>query len=243
MSDEDDEKVSGYLDDLGITVRVAAGSTCKTDYGVNGIPDAVLIGADGVIAWRGHPGNLVKGEIEDALKGARKPPKTPWLAFRPSLEPTGALQGAVEATTEGELRKALAEARKVADDEEAAAADRASAETLAREIEEHGTLLSAQAAAMIARRDVLKAVDVYDALSKELKGSRPGDEAKERLNEIKKDPELQNEAKAAEALTKLHKSVARLSSSKQRGKYKEFAEKYKGTRAGDTARSKARTDS
>jgi thioredoxin-like negative regulator of GroEL len=47
-------------------------------FGVEGIPDAVLVDAMGKVVWRGHPGGLEESTIGSALQGALPKPLWEW---------------------------------------------------------------------------------------------------------------------------------------------------------------------
>lgn len=55
LTDEPKEKVEGFAKEMKMNYSVGYGSTSGGDYGVTGIPHAFIIGADGKIAWDGHP--------------------------------------------------------------------------------------------------------------------------------------------------------------------------------------------
>ena len=238
LSDEESGTVGDYVDQLGITVKVAAGSNAGSSYGVSGIPAAVLIDPEGNVAWRGHPSSLSKGTVKSALKGARKPSSGGFLSVRPTfaIEDAGALENALEAADEGKLAKALEAAQALSKDEAAEQSDRDNAELFAMEIESHLSLLATQAESFVSRRDVLPALEVFEALAKEMKGHEAGDAAAKRLAEIAEDDELQAEIEAAEAFVKVKKKASKLSSRKALGLYEDFAEKYAGTRMAERAR-------
>lgn len=238
LSDEDPEKVAAFLDQNGYTVRTAAGSTCGSQkYGVRGIPDSVLIGPDGKIVYRGHPGSLSTGKIKEALKGAKKPPRGGFLAVPTTVEASGKLKSAVTHALEGKLGRALAAAEKIAQDEKADPAERESAQRLIEEILDHGQMLNEQAAKLLGRLDVVTAVMVYERVADELAGTEVGDRAKDELDRIAKDERLQKELEAGEAFAKMRKSIAKLSTSKKRKKYEQFVKKHAGTKAAERARS------
>jgi len=241
LSDEGVDLVEPYVEKLGLTLRVGMSSRTNGLYGVSGIPHSVLIDPQGRVVWRGHPGSLSDGKVEDALKGARKPAKVGYLAFTPSLgdehaaalEASAPLRALVEQARAGELAKLLAglenfDARADAGLETArgALADRAKA---------HTELLAQQAEAAVKRLDVAAAIEVYGTLAKVLAGRPEGEAATKRLAEIRADKELAAELAAAEAFERTRKSAERLATSKQRKKFEEFAEKYPGTRAGRRA--------
>ena len=76
VSDEDAAKVGAYVDELGITLRVGAGSPSAGAYKIPGYPSSALIGPGGKLLWQGHPSELTNGEIEAALKGAKPLPSS-----------------------------------------------------------------------------------------------------------------------------------------------------------------------
>jgi hypothetical protein len=242
MSNEEAAKVEEYVESNGYTVRTSAGGGTSAAYGVSGIPDSVLIGPDGMIVYRGHPGSLSKGTIEAALKDAKKPSEGGFLAVATSIAAEGPLAKAVEQALEGELAKALKQAQSLAADESADAAVREDASDLADEILAHAGMLNAQAEGFVERLDVVKAVLVYETVAKELKGFEPGDAAKERLAAIEKDEKLQAELEAQEAYEKVKQQSAKLSTSKKRKKFEQFAEKYAGTKAAEKAQAWVRAN-
>lgn len=173
---------------------------------------------------------------------ASKPSESEALTFRPATR-ADALSSAVEAVTEGKLGKALSSSERIAADENQSAADREAATALAGEIRAHVELVTAQAEALLEKREVPTAVDVFTALSKALAGTELGVAAKERLTAIHKDKELAREIDAFKAFEKVRKSASRVSTSKQAKKYEDFAEKYAGTRAAEKAEALARRHS
>ncbi len=235
FSSEEAAKVEPYLEQLNVSVTVAAGSSTSGRYGVRGIPDAVLIAPDGTIAWSGHPGSLSKSKVEEVLKGARKPTPGGYLALDPTVAAEGALGAAVNAARAGELAKSYTQARRVADNENAAEAEREQARALIGELDVHVAELEKAAETLIQRLSVLQAVEVYEGLGKALKGTEAGERVAARLREIKKDERLSAELAAAEAFEKLRARSAKLSTSKKRTAYEDFARKNPGTKAAERA--------
>jgi hypothetical protein len=242
MSNEDADKVESYIESKGYTVRTSAGGGTSAAYGVKGIPDSVLIGPDGVIVWRGHPASLSTGTIEDALKDAKKPSDAGFMAVTTSLDPEGPLEKAIGYASEGELAKALKEARGLADDDSAEESVRADAGELADAILAHADMLNEQAAKFVERLDLVKAIQVYEAVADELDDFEAGKTAEERLKAIEKDDKLQDELEAQEAYEKLKKRVSRLSTSKKRKQFEKFADKYAGTKAAEKAQAWVRAN-
>ena len=226
ISREDEDTVSKYLDKNGFTVRTASRSSSGDQYGVRGIPAAFLIAPDGTLAWSGHPSGISKSVIKELLKDAKKLPDLPFLVVKPSGEVDDSIASAVAAAEKGDLQKAIKAAQK---------AGPAGAGFL-KDIDAHLNLLLGQATDAVESRNMVPAVSIYNALMKEVKGTPQAERASEQLAAIKKDPELKRELEAAEAFEKTKRSVAGLSTAKQRNKFQSFSAKYRGTRAGDQAR-------
>ena len=55
LTDEPKSKIETFVRDMKMNYTVGYGSTSGQAYGVTGIPHAFVIGADGKIAWEGHP--------------------------------------------------------------------------------------------------------------------------------------------------------------------------------------------
>lgn len=238
VSDEDAKLVSDYVDSMGITLPVAAGSPASGAYGVRGIPHSVLIDPQGKVAWSGSPYELSKGTVKDALKGAKKR-STSFLAVPIDKEPEGRLAAPAKAMTGGNPGKALTALRAIADDAKSTEAEKTDAAALIAAIEAHAKLLSDQGEAFVGARDVLKALTVFEALAKEFPGPI-GDGAKKRVEAIRKDEKLSNELAAAEALARAQEQAKKLGTTKAKGKFQEVVDKFKGTRAAERAASMLR---
>jgi len=71
---------------------------------VSGIPHAVLIDANGLVAWEGHPGALEEATLEKAMQGALPRPLWEW---------TPATKGVKVALQKGAFKSALDQAAKL----------------------------------------------------------------------------------------------------------------------------------
>ncbi len=240
ISNEESDKVRKFVEGNGYTVRTAAGSPSSGEYGVSGIPASVLIDPKGTIIWRGSPFGLSDGKIKEALKGARKPLEREFLVLQPSLTPSEKLAGAFAAAKSGKLAGAQKQARPIADDSSVGESDRQAASDLVAQIEAHVQLLCRQAESALDRRDVSPALTVLSALADEFRGHEIGTQAAERVAAIGKDATLQAELKAGEALERARRTAAKLSTSKARKVYQDFAEKHAGTRAAERAKAMAK---
>lgn len=236
ISNEDPKKVGEFVDSNGAgKMRVAAASPTGQAYGVKGIPAMFAVGPDGKVIWRGHPGDLSDGKIKELLKGA-KPAAGGFLGVRASDEMPKRLDAASSSAATGKLAKALTAAKAVLDDPAAAEADKTAAQSLTADVEKHVKVLLAQAESFIEQREVMTALTVLDAVAGELDAHESGKKAKARADEVRKDKALVKELDAAKAFETVKKNAARLASSKARDQYKDFAEKWSGTRAAEKAK-------
>ena len=239
LSDEGADLVEPYVDEMGITVRVGAGSQAGNAFKIKGYPSSAVVNAEGKVIWQGHPSSLSKGTVEEALKGA-KPRNTNMLAFAPQTAAEGRVAAHLKSVELGKLGKTHAALAALASDAKASDAEKASAAALSAEIEGHVGALLSQGERFVKSRDMLKAVLIYDTVAKEFGAAQPGADAKSKLDAIKADEKLSQELAAAEAFEKTKDSAAKLKGAKARDKWAEFAQKYKGTRAAERATALAR---
>lgn len=68
LTDERAEVAEPFVKQNGMNYAIGTDSTTGNDYGVTGIPHAVVVGKDGKVAWEGHPMNGLDQAIEAALK-------------------------------------------------------------------------------------------------------------------------------------------------------------------------------
>jgi len=68
LTDERAEVAEPFVKQNGMDYAIGTDSTTGEDYGVTGIPHAVVVGKDGKVAWEGHPMSGLDKAIEDALK-------------------------------------------------------------------------------------------------------------------------------------------------------------------------------
>jgi thiol-disulfide isomerase/thioredoxin len=230
LSDEDPKTVSDFVEKNGYTARVAAGSPSGDAWGVSGIPDTILIDPSGTIVFRGHPSELQDSLVAKTVKRARKPdPKAP-LRYVPDFEPGAGTSEITAAASRGELARALSLAATAAE------AGSAPARELKGALERHAAALMDQTWKLVERKEARRAMDTYTMFAKELAGTDFGREAAEKLKSLTADADFKRELEAEDALEKLERKVARLASARASEEYREFAEKYQGTRAGRLAR-------
>ena len=239
VSDEAEEKVAEYVDNMGITVRTAAGFSTGGDWGVRAYPSAALINPEGEVVWTGHPGSLSKGKVKDALKGA-KGSSGGYLGYTTSEELDNSLKKAVKEAAAGKLGKAYAEAKKVAANEKLAQPVRDEAEAFAGELSDFAGLLNKQAEGLIEKGMVLKGIAVIEDLVGVTKGMPVEQDVVARLKEIEGDEALQNEIAAAEALQKAVDAIQKRGFKKSKKKLEAVVDKYPGTKAAERATKRLR---
>lgn len=239
LSNESEDLVSNYVEEMGISVRTAAGFSTGDDWGVRSYPSAALIDTSGKIVWTGHPSEVSGSKVKSALKGA-KGGGGGFLSFSVSRELNPKLKKAADLALDGKLGKALAAARKLADDAKADPAAREDAEVFAGEILGFGELLMGQSEALIERRSMVKGLDVLETLGKEFKGTELGATLTKRLGEIAGDEELQLELAADQAWQKAMEAVEKRGLKKAAGKFEGIVKKYPGSKAAERAKMKLR---
>lgn len=184
-------------------------------FGVQGIPDAVLIDADGVVLWQGHPGALEESLLEKATVGALRHPLWEWP------DSARAARGAL---LKRDFRTALEQARKLTP-----AADGID---IAAEVQR---MVTARVGAMKGARergDFLGAQELAQTLKKELSGLPEAEEAARVAAEIAADKEAQTVIKGQQRIAKLRaknlgKKKERIAAMEELGKLKsEFAGTY-----------------
>lgn len=68
LTDEGAEVAGPFVKQNGMDYAIGTGSTTGEDYGVTGIPHAVVVGKDGKVVWEGHPMSGLDQAVEAALK-------------------------------------------------------------------------------------------------------------------------------------------------------------------------------
>lgn len=235
VSNESDELVSEYIEKMGINIRVAAGFTADSDWGLRARPSAALINPEGEVVWTGHPAELTSGKVKDALKGA-KAPKGGYLGFQVARELPSQLKGAIKSAGDGKLAKAHADAMSVAQNEKLEQSIRDEAETFAGEVMAYANLLRDQGEKFISNRYMIQGIEVLSSVADAMDGMELSAELEKRLGEIEEDEELQNELAAEEALVKAMEAAEKRGMKKSIKKFESVVEKFEGTKAADRAR-------
>jgi len=222
------------VDEQDLPFTVVAGSKSPEAYGVEGYPQTFLIDPDGKVAWVGRPGELSKGIVKKALKGAKRP-KGDFLSVRVDGDDEARTAKARGLAEDGDLAGALKEVEAILADASSTDPQKQSATAIRDEIDSHLRLLAKQAEGFVKSRDVDKAVFVLEAVKKALPSSEFGADATKRLAEIAADEKLMKEVDAGKALARLKDQIRPLKKDKAKPKIEDFIKKYSGTRAAERA--------
>jgi len=237
ISNEEAEKVLPYAEEYSLPFAVAAGSSTgnnlNSQFGVRGIPHSFLIDPEGMVAWHGHPSEITSSKIKNLLKGVKKPPANQILAITIESDTDGKAGKAIEFARDGELAKAL---REIGSIDPADTAQASMASEIKARIEGHVQLLTVQIERLISQRDVLKAIDAYEAVAAEFKGIALGEAPANRLKEIAADTGLQQEFDAAKAFNKAMEIAQKRGMKKVAKKLEALIKKYPATKAANKAK-------
>lgn len=188
VTNEGAKLTEDWIDSKGARYAYAYDRSGKlmNDFGVKGIPDAVLIDSSGTVVWRGHPGALEKTRLEAALEGALKTPMWEW---GPDA------RGVRKAVSRGDLARALEEA--------------AGVESVPDLKDQIQALITRRMTTLDARKaegDFLSASELAEELTKGLSGLPEGERARTLAAEIAADEEAQRVIKAQRRVAKIRAS-------------------------------------
>ncbi|MBV9462641.1 MAG: TlpA family protein disulfide reductase [Verrucomicrobiae bacterium] len=74
VSNESAQTIKSFQHEIPMKYPVAISTSLARDYGVEGIPQAFIIGRDGKVLWAGHPMELNDSIVENALKESAPAP-------------------------------------------------------------------------------------------------------------------------------------------------------------------------
>lgn len=216
VSNEAKAKVESFISERGIKYPIALDNAAAKAYGVNGIPDAVLVSPEGKVLWTGHPDGLKEATIEESLQNA---------TFIPSLPPSLARYNALLRAKK--FGKAYLDVKKAIQDKKATESD--AAQTLGA-IEKRMKSLLSEAEKARSESDFYTAGKNLNELKGAFAGTDEARKAEEILGTIEKDPKAREQMKAGDTLAKLDRAMeAKAFVDAQRG-YKGLAKKFPGTR-------------
>lgn len=193
-------------------------------YKTPGIPHGWILNAEGKCLWHGHPNSLKDDMIEAWLKDLAPSKVDKELAKE--------LNGAVKAFDKGEVGKAMAEGKKVAEiaTDEAVKADCSYLEELCKK---HVTLHENRIKA--AGEDKVARVKALEEAAAKLKGSEVGTSWDTEAKELKKSKEYKDCAASADELAKLKPQLEDMKGATAKKKLEGIAKKYPDTPAGKEA--------
>lgn len=165
--------------------------------GANGIPNFALLGADGQLLMKGHPGAMaskVKKAIEEEIKKGKKAPEGA----------PKSLKGAYKSLGKGDFAKAHAAASKLV---EKGHADAKLAEDFVAGVEDRIDRQFKRVDWLLERGYAIKADEVFDALKAGVKGLESYEERMASLGEVMDSDQVKAELKVDKGLTKLEEKL------------------------------------
>jgi len=226
VSDEAPGTVKPFIEKLNVAYIIGIGGA--EGYKTEGIPHAWLVGADGTVAWEGHPLELKEATIEEHLRGVRLAP-------------------------EFKLPKELASAQKLLDAEKYGAAIQdlekhlkkpkgGESEKAAREaleaVKKLGDEKAAEADELAKGKDYIEALRTLAWVEKGFSGTPAAEKAKALKSKLLADKEVKVEIAGAEQIERA-RDLIRQKKTKPAGEIlKAVANgaRFKGTRAQEQAR-------
>jgi len=195
-----------------------------SDYGIGGFPSSFLIGADGKIAWTGHPGGIKESDIERLLQDVRLVPELPrkLSSVQKSLE-KGDFAGARKSLD------GLLAGTSLSDE------DRRAAEETVKWIDERAAGMLSSAEADGRRGDWYSAAETLRRIEDSFKGMEPADRAKETLDGILKDKEKKREVDAGDVYEKTREKSRKMKPEQAAQMMRAIVKKYAGTKAAEKA--------
>ncbi|MBK9975419.1 MAG: TlpA family protein disulfide reductase [Planctomycetes bacterium] len=226
VSNEEESKIAGFVNgDKKPNYTVIRYSKIAELYGLKGWPSAWVLDAEGKVLWADHFLN----KIDDAQ----------WEKWLENLAPAKVdkelakdLNSAVKSFDKGEIGKAMADTKKVAD----AATDdavKADCDYLLALCDKHVKLFENKMKA--AGDDLVAKAAVMEEGAAKLKGSEVGTKWDTEVKELKKSKTYKDTAASAEDLAKLKPTLKDLKESTARKKLEAIAKKYPDTPAGKEA--------
>jgi hypothetical protein len=200
-----------FVDDGGATARA---------YGVKGIPDAVLIGPDGKVAFKGGPGGINAQMLEPVLEKC---------IMRFNYEFPAGLKRVEAQIAKKDFAGALKSLDKV-DEEDAEFAQKVRDDVVGYAADVRKMAESAAAAG-----DYLSAMESLTELARQFKGTDAGKEVDDLLKEWKKDPAVKKELAAGKLMGQARSLEKGNNFKAALGIYLGIAKKYEGTKTAEGA--------
>ena len=184
LTSESRGDVERFAKQMGMIYAIGGGSRTSGQYGVRGIPHAVIVDPSGKVAWEGHPAGGLDRALEEQLK------KTPPILVSPRAraEALAILERAEKALADQKHAAAAAFLAKVPklDDPEVAKRTEAVRTALA----DAAAKALADGLAQAEAKQYAQAVENLERAAAIAPGSDPARQAEARLADLKKDPEI-----------------------------------------------------
>jgi hypothetical protein len=221
VTDEGWALVEKVVEGKGMRYPVARiKATVDRTYGVSGFPSAALVGPDGRVVWKGHPGSLPEGTIREALEGA--------LYVAPLGEDFGKIDKLLAKREYGEAWEEIVDELEDAPEHEALLAARDRIVALADR-------LAARAAAAVEAGRPGPAWADYVALEERFEGLPQAEAAEDARKALEKDKATTEAVDAWEDLLKADEVQAEGDFEKAAKRYERIVKKYEGTEAAQRA--------
>ena len=207
-------------------------------YGERGIPFTLLIGPEGTVLWKGHPGNGLKKQIDKAFK--EHPPKL--VDEKTVSKVTSQLDEIEQKSKAGETAAALKLLAKVPEEAKNDPDLAARMDKVAKAVEGEADKMLAEVNPLVDKGEYVQAVARLKDVSKALAGTPLAAKARKQLNELLARPEVKERvdaaekaARAAEALAAARELEKQKKDDLAYGRYKAIAREYPDTAAATTA--------
>lgn len=214
VTDGSKAQLEKFVSEKGIKYPIAVDGPAMAAYGVSAIPDSVLLGPDGKVRWKGHPGGLKDSMIEEALQGATPALPTSLVRFTPLLKAR-------------KFGKLYTDLKKAVEDNKATQAE---AGRLIGALEGRMKALLAGGEKARGQGDFYTAAVNLQELKNSFAGTDQAKKAADVLKEIEKDSKAKEQVKAVDTLEKLEQAMeAKAYADAYRG-YKALVKKFSGTK-------------
>ena len=209
-------KMESFISEKGIKYPIALDGKAISAYGVSGIPDAVLVGADGKVIWTGHPSGLKETQIEASLQNVTFIPPLP-----ANLAKFNALLRAKKfGKAYLDLKKAVGEKK----------APQAEAGATIAALETRMKSLLAEGEKARGEGDFYTVGKNLNQLKAQFAGTEESRKAADILKEVEKDQKARDQLKAVETLEKLERAMESRAFGEAYKGYKSLAKKFPGTK-------------
>ena len=207
-------------------------------YGERGIPFTLLVGPDGTILWKGHPGNGLKKEIDKAFK--EHPPQL--VDPKTLAKAREQLDEIEQRNKSGETAAALKLLAKVPEEARADKDIAARLDKLAGAVGAEADKMLAEVDPLVEKGDYVQAVAKLKDVSRALSGTPVAVKARRKLNDLMGKPEVREKVESCEKAARAEEALAAAKELQKQKKdeaayarYKSVARDFPDTDAATTA--------